>query len=87
MPNDDLPGSSAKRGERLTPIDRSDEILPWRRAEGMTRCFLAWMPVSAFPARESERRWLLRFTTLLGDHLKKVAKADGLDVPDGDGAR
>jgi hypothetical protein len=71
MPDEMIPDSSARRGERLTPIDRSQEILPWRRAEGMTHCFLAWMPLSAFPARASEREWLLRFTTLLSGHLKK----------------
>jgi len=70
MPREDLPDPS-QRGERLTPVDRSEELLPWRRAEGMTRCFLAWMPFSAFPARESERQWLLRFTLLLTEHLKK----------------
>ncbi|MGO9240765.1 MAG: hypothetical protein ACLQBJ_08135 [Bryobacteraceae bacterium] len=70
MHNEGLPDSPG-RGERLTPADRSEELLPWRRADGMTRCFLAWMPVSSFPARESERQWLLRFTTLLGERLKQ----------------
>ena len=76
MPDEDIASSSARRGERLTPIDRTKEILPWRRAEGMTRCFLAWMPVSAFPARESERQWLLLFTTILGAHLKKAYEVE-----------
>jgi len=71
MPNEDLPASSSKRGERLTPVDRSNDLLPWRRAEEMTRCFLAWMPISAYPARQEDRQWLLHFTTLLSARLKK----------------
>ena len=70
MPKEDSPDSS-RRGERLTPVDRSADLLPWHRAEGMTRCFLAWMPISSFPAREGERQWLLRFTLLLTERLRQ----------------
>jgi len=50
-----------RQGERLTPLDRSSELLPWRRADELTRCFLYWLPVSSFPATVAERVWLLQF--------------------------
>ena len=53
-------GMGAER-ERLTPIDRSAELLPWRRARELTRCALYWMPVASFPLASAQRGWLLEF--------------------------
>jgi hypothetical protein len=75
MPDESSSAAPARK-TRLAPADRSKDLLPWRRAENMAKCFLYWMPVSAFPAPESEKAWLLRFTTLLGARLKKEADAD-----------
>ena len=47
--------------ERLTPADRSAELLPWRLAQELTRCSLYWLPVSGFPIQEGQRNWLLQF--------------------------
>ncbi len=52
-----------KTSRRLTAIDRSAELLPWRRARELTRCFLYWLPVSAFPVPALQRGWLMEFLT------------------------
>jgi hypothetical protein len=64
-------GAPDTRLSRLTPLDRREEILPWRRAKRMTSCYLAWMPVSTFPPREAEREWLLHFISRLEARLKQ----------------
>lgn len=52
---------SDQAARRLTPIDRSTQVLPWRRARELNRCFLYWLPVSAFPIPTSQRGWLMEF--------------------------
>lgn len=52
---------SEKPAPRLTPIDRSRELLPWRKANQLTRCRLYWLPVSAFPIPAHQRSWLMEF--------------------------
>jgi hypothetical protein len=49
--------------DRLTPIIRSEELRPWRRAHELTRCFLYWIPVSSFPIPGTQRSWLMEFLT------------------------
>jgi hypothetical protein len=51
------------KASRLTTIDRSAELLPWRRARELTRCFLYWIPVSTFPIPTVQRGWLMEFLT------------------------
>ena len=76
---DASPDSSAQGAEevrqRLTPLDRSAELLPWRRARELTRCSLYWMPVASYPVRGAQRAWLLTFLTRLTARLKSE---DGL---------
>ena len=74
MPNE-TPIAAPARKLRLSSADRK-EILPWQRAESMTRCSLYWMPVSGFPAPAAEKAWLLQFTTRLGARLKSEFKAE-----------
>ena len=59
---------SGKPGERLTPLDRSRELLPLRRAVEMRRCCLYWVPAS-FPIPAGQRQWWLQFL----DRLAKLA--------------
>lgn len=47
--------------QRITPIDRTADLLPWRRAHELTRCFLYWLPVSTFPISTRQRTWLMEF--------------------------
>ena len=63
------------RKSRLASADRSKELLPWRRAESMTKCSLYWMPATAFPLPQAEKAWLLEFTSMLGARLKKDLEA------------
>jgi len=49
--------------DRLTPIHRSEDLAPWRRAKELTRCFLYWIPVNSFPIPEGQRAWLMEFLT------------------------
>src|SRR5579863_2339429 len=51
----------ARVAERLSPVDRTLDLHPWRRAQALTRCFLYWMPVSCFPIAAQERAWLMEF--------------------------
>jgi hypothetical protein len=44
---------------RLTPIE--EKVLPWRKAEQLTRAHLYWLPVRAFPIPGAERAWLMQF--------------------------
>lgn len=54
-------GVTENARQRMTPIDRSAELLPWRRAHELTRCFLYWLPVSTFPIGTRQRAWLMEF--------------------------
>jgi hypothetical protein len=56
---------------RVTPLDRSRELFPWRRAEQLTSCYVYWMPASAFPMPGSERGWFLEFAHRLAEMLSK----------------
>ena len=58
-----------KSTSRLQEIDRSRDLLPWRRAEQLTRCYLYWIPVASFPLRVGQRTWLIHFLSGLGDLL------------------
>lgn len=62
--------SRDQHSQRLTPIDRDPDLYPWRRAHGLTWCFLYWIPVTSFPVPMSQRQWLLifldRVSSLLG---------------------
>lgn len=54
---------ASRSGARLTPI--VDELLPWRRAGDLKRCFLYWIPVDGFPLPPHQRGWLLNFLNRL----------------------
>jgi hypothetical protein len=56
---------------RLSPIKQKRELLPWRRADQLKRCFLYWLPVQAFPVPESQRRWTMVFLDRLSELLQK----------------
>jgi hypothetical protein len=47
--------------KRLTLVDRSEELLPWRRAHDLESYSLYWIPVDAFPIPLAQRAWLLQF--------------------------
>src|SRR5947209_8855205 len=53
--------SEQPRENRLQPIDRSAELLPFHRAQQLTRCSLYWLPASAFPLPEHELTWTQPF--------------------------
>ena len=59
-----------KRG-RLTPVDRSPELAPWRRAQELSRCSLYWMPVGGFPVPLAQRGWLLQFLERLASTMSE----------------
>lgn len=50
-----------ERRSRLEPLDRSADLLPWRRAHDLEVCQLYWMPAASFPLPFRQRQWLLRF--------------------------
>ena len=55
---------SKKSGEpagRLSPVDRSRDLLPFRRATELKHCCLYWLPVGSFPAPDSQKNWQLEF--------------------------
>ena len=62
------------RFQRLTPLDRSTELLPWKHAHQFKGCFLYWTPVSRFPIPAAERRWQLDFMTLFVDRVEQARK-------------
>jgi hypothetical protein len=74
--SNEIPVDSPTRRSRLSENDGVRDLAPWRRAESLTTCFLAWMPVSTFPPGNGEREWLLHFTTLLGARLKASFQAE-----------
>jgi hypothetical protein len=61
----------AEQPSRLTPVDRSRELLPWRRATQLTDCFLYWLPVQSFPAPAAQKQWLLVFLERFGEGIVK----------------
>ena len=61
-----------KGQRRLTPMDRSADLLPWRRASQLTRCFLYWIPVNAFPIPSTQRDWLMEFFTRWTELMKQL---------------
>jgi hypothetical protein len=50
-----------ERRSRLESLDRSADLLPWRRAWELESCQLYWMPAASFPMPFRQRQWLLRF--------------------------
>ncbi len=63
------PTGAGRFRERLSAADRSLELLPWRRAHELTRCFLYWVPTNSFPVPADQREWLLRFFGALSESL------------------
>src|SRR5690349_18160070 len=57
----DSPAADQALRQRLTPADRSTELLPWRHAPKLTKCRLYWLPVTSFPVPVAQRAWLLQF--------------------------
>ncbi len=57
---------------RLTPLDRSRDLLPLKRADQLTRCALYWIPVSAFPVPSGQRAWLDVFLDRVSDLMQKA---------------
>jgi hypothetical protein len=53
--------------KRLTPQDRSRDLLPFRRAEEVQRCFLYWAPAGPFPIPAGQRQWWLQFLDKLAE--------------------
>jgi hypothetical protein len=62
---------------RLTPVDRSREILPWRRATELRRFAVYWLPVRGVPAPAEQRVWQQAFFDRL---FALTAKKMGLRV-------
>lgn len=62
------------RFKRLTPLDRSTELLPWRHAPQFEDCFLYWAPLSRFPIPAIDRSWQLAFLTLFIDRVERTRK-------------
>jgi hypothetical protein len=63
------PGPEEK--SRLTPIDRSRDLLPWRKAERVASCSLYWMPVRGYPMPAEQKQWLMVFLDRLAELLGK----------------
>lgn len=55
---------------RLTQVDRTQDLLPIRRAAQLTRCFLYWLPVDSMPIPGGQRAWLMRFLDCFGEILR-----------------
>ncbi len=55
---------------RLAPADERTQLLPWRRAEKLTRCHLYWIPAD-FPLSSQHRQWILAFLDELSARLGK----------------
>jgi hypothetical protein len=45
----------------MTASTKRDRYLPWRRAGQLVGSALYWIPISAFPCRAEEKRWLRQF--------------------------
>ncbi len=56
--------------ERLSPIDRSKELLPFRRAEKITNQSLYWLAAGAWPMSDGLRKWVLEFCRRIEEHFK-----------------
>jgi hypothetical protein len=61
MQNPEQTDVSPVARRRLTPRNRDAEFRPWRGAHELTKCFLYWIPVSAFPVPSEQRVWLSLF--------------------------
>jgi hypothetical protein len=61
MSNDKQDEPRQKNARLSVPEDRRIELLPWRRADGLERCFLYWLPVDSFPMPQGQREWLMLF--------------------------
>lgn len=55
---------------RLTPADERTQLLPWRKAEKLTRCHLYWIPAD-FPFGSQQRQWVLASLDELSNWLAK----------------
>ena len=60
MEEDSRKKTAGRPGERLTPLDRSRDVQPFRRATELLRCQLYWAPLT-FPAPMGQRQWWLQF--------------------------
>jgi hypothetical protein len=60
MPLEDGEGR-LRKSDRLTPIDRKQDLYPLRRAYELDWCFLYWIPVASFPVPLAQRQWLIAF--------------------------
>lgn len=58
-------------GGRLTPIDRSKDLAPWRRATELTACSLYWLPIKSFRAPDGQLAWLQEFLTRWAQYLSE----------------
>jgi hypothetical protein len=56
-----------------TRLSTEADPAPWVRADTLGDCFLYWLPVSGYPARQAERDWLNAFLVLLTDALTQAA--------------
>ncbi len=57
---------------RLTSLDRETLLMPFKRAEQLTRCALFWIPVNSFPVPTTQRAWLNMFLDRLSQSMTKV---------------
>jgi hypothetical protein len=69
----DIKEAARQRLERAK--DASEKLRPFRKSDQLTRCALYWLPVTTFPARVEERKWLLQFLDRLA---RKLADDRGL---------
>jgi hypothetical protein len=77
MPQEQQAYVRTKIASRLTPLKRSEELLPFRKAHSLTRCALFWIPVQYFPIPSAQRTWLLTFfdrfvARIAGQHQLRV---------------
>ncbi|HUG82761.1 MAG TPA: hypothetical protein VML01_13910 [Bryobacterales bacterium] len=61
MARKDRSTSGDEPASRLSPVDRSRDLLPFRRADELKQCCLYWLPVRSFPAPDSQKNWQLEF--------------------------
>jgi hypothetical protein len=61
MDRENVAAERRGRARLSIPANRHKELLPWRRAEGLERCFLYWLPVNSFPMPDGQREWLMLF--------------------------
>lgn len=69
------PGTTATPGRRrLAPNQARPDLAPFKRATELTDIALYWLPLSGFPIRQGERRWLLAFLKVLAQKLQAEKK-------------